>query len=375
MNKQNPTETKNLLIFHNKDNDGLFSGALMFQHLNRLSNNDTSIVPYNYEDFSNFDTKLSQYLLQFNNAIDFDNIFMLDVTTPINWFANFYVYVKETDYAGKNIIINIFDHHEPKIQEIIDLFDNMNFDKTLKNVNHVVLVSEEINFTINIHKTKNSAAKLVWDYLVENNLEKDNYNKKNTINLVSDYDTWQWIENYNEPNTLALYNELYFRNMYKKMLVNKTTSNYMDVLVAITNKINNLTNEDCFNIYSEGEQLYNERVTEIGTTGFTVGRYKSLNIVFIFNEICDYTSQTAARDFCKKYYETIDFDFMVFVSFKITEVSVSVRRINEELDCNLFVQEFSSYGSGGGHQGAAGLRFSMNDFDQFNKRFNYGISQ
>ena len=195
------------------------------------------------------------------------------------------------------------------------------------------------------------------------------------IELISEYDTWQWIERYLEPNYYALYQELYLRNIYQELLDKKEINSYIKIFDFLIG--NYLYNSEMFNSYIVScETIYNEKLENIKSTGLVPCQYVNYTFIIAFNMIPDYISQEYIQKHIDNKYNNISFDVMIFLSFDDNIVKLSIRAINKEFDTSAFARMLGKTlnGKGGGHKGASGASFSISMFNEFNKMFRYGLA-
>lgn len=194
-------DKKYLLIYHKEDNDGVFSGALLYEYLlNYLKINKELIdlCPADYNLLNEFSEKCDIEYLQDN----YKSIIMTDISFN-NW-----KYMKKLYKAfGSDFIW--CDHHAP----IIHLSHSNKFDDIT-----------------GIRETNRSAILCVWKYLYDQFDEK--YNKKKVpelLRILSAFDSWTYIQ--------EKYDFEYVRNVNKGVTV-RYDRNIDNVFPLIENIVN-----------------------------------------------------------------------------------------------------------------------------------------
>lgn len=244
---------KYLLIYHKEDNDGVFSGALLYEYLiNYLKINKELIdlCPADYNLLNEFSEKCDIEYLQDN----YKSIIMTDISFN-NW-----KYMKKLYKAYENDFVWC-DHHAPIIH--------------LSQVNR-------FNDIPGVRDTGRSAILCVWKYLYDQFDEK--YNKKKVpelLRILSAFDSWTYIK--------EGYDFEYVRNVNKGVTV-RYDRNIDNVYPLIENIVNlYVRNEN--NPSKEFSGLFKEKplIKELEKYGKSLCEYDDFTYKNLLEEVGDFS--------------------------------------------------------------------------------------
>lgn len=351
-----------LILHHNKDMDGVFSGALSYIFFKTLSKKlfnvylEFDVIGYDYGKDESIDLFLNIDIAKHYHYIQF-----IDVTPPEEWL---------TKIIETNIKVDIFDHHII-CEQYKEKFEDF---------------SEQTNITIYYDKLI-CGAKLFYNetldgfwynklitYIKLSVFEKfDSYDvfmklsnigggmssiNVDYINLVDSYDTWKWKNEFpNEPKALAL-NE--FINQYdlksittiykiREMLINLSVEQFNYYLEIGFNIINFKKKQSLLEKFQTKEINYKNNQITVVIINNHANSYSIDNI----NEYNKTKDDNPNNIKCIIFYNNIDFTNLV--------LNISTRQIDKMFDCNQFVKWLTD-GNGGGHIAASGGSLSLNNF-------------
>ena len=335
---------KYLIIYHREDNDGLFSGSLMYDYLIHKLNIDPENIdrlPADYNILAEFSKEMEvEELHQKYKAI-----IMVDIS------FNDWKYMKKL-YKEFGTDFVWCDHHAP----IIHLSQEKHFDDTP-----------------GIRDTNRSAILCVWKYLYDQ-FDED-YNKKAVpeyLRILSAWDSWSYVRE-----------ELDFdfcRNVNKGTTI-KLNLNMDDILPII---------RDLVEIYVDGKNKFefsmDELIRSFETYGQILNRYDDIVMQNILNESSDkewkleiadeelddtkirkacaifHQGQTSSALFYSLQKTNPDIqNAIVFKHQPNNKWTVSLYNVYENtwFHCGDYLRE--KY-NGGGHKGAAGCTLTQEQF-------------
>jgi len=335
---------KYLIIYHREDNDGLFSGSLMYDYLIHKLNIDPENIdrlPADYNILAEFSKEMEvEELHQKYKAI-----IMVDIS------FNDWKYIKKL-YKEFGTDFVWCDHHAP----IIHLSQEKHFDDTP-----------------GIRDTNRSAILCVWKYLYDQ-FDED-YNKKAVpeyLRILSAWDSWSYVRE-----------ELDFdfcRNVNKGTTI-KLNLNMDDILPII---------RDLVEIYVDGKNKFefsmDALIRNFETYGQILNRYDDIVMQNILNESSDkewkleiadeelddtkirkacaifHQGQTSSALFYSLQKTNPDIqNAIVFKHQPNNKWTVSLYNVYENtwFHCGDYLRE--KY-NGGGHKGAAGCTLTQEQF-------------
>lgn len=323
MGKKKINNKKVLLIYHNEDNDGLFSAAIINYALKQQGIEQIDFKGANYIDMKEIEESGSYKTLK----EQYENIILTDISFSgkvMLWLAS----------NVKNFIW--FDHHRPIIMESMKLgFDNVS---GLRDTNHSALYN-------------------AWMYY-NNPLKDQNIAIPKLYNLLSAWDSFTYEQNGYTLDTVKIVNlgtnAIYELNLDKiKKLVEAIASN--------------------------GDELDTNVVKDLVTIGTVCLKYENSKNANIVATSCDREwtvdgRKAVALFMCgpsnSEMFATLKgSEFDNALVFKVTgsdKVTVSLYNINNEDDYDCGAYMLNKY-KGGGHVGAAGCQISKSKFIQLLK--------
>ncbi len=283
---------KVLLFSHKSDIDGLGSvvlAKLVFQKLD-----------YVLCEAYNLDKEIEKY---YNNNLiySYDRIFITDL-----WLKEPMLSKVANDKKLKGKIF-LFDHHESAIEDNYNKYD---FTK--------IVIEEDGELSC--------GTSLFYNYLVKNNLiDKDNHIVEFFANLIRLYDTWEWINKYNEPKARdlsLLFNVVgansFINLMYKKLQDENNVFSF--------NEIESMLIENEKNQVKEKLNYYSKKIFYTDIDNLKVG------VVFI-----EYKYRNDLAEYLRK--NNYDMDLVMLISMDVDTISyrnikkgVKVRSIAEKLN-------------------------------------------
>lgn len=159
---------KSLIIYHNKDNDGLMSCYLLHKYLTK-QNHIVICIGYNYETDPDW----------INVVKDFNNVYFVDITPEYKFFD--IILFKEL-IEEKKLSVHIYDHHKT----FYDWFNTNEYK-----------ISYDILKKINYHYSPvDSATMIIWKNFYNGILTDANVIsiERLFVEFVDRYDTWNFNE-------------------------------------------------------------------------------------------------------------------------------------------------------------------------------------
>lgn len=285
---------KVLLFSHGSDIDGM--GSII------ISKFSFDQVDYHYSEISNLD-ELILNEINTKNIYNYDLIFVTDLT-PKNKTLN--LIEQDKELVKKLVVI---DHHKTNYNRA----NNYSF----------------VNIIINNDKGQTCATSLFYEYLVNNNLIKENNNIEYYSELTRLEDTWTWKKENNQlaHNLSHLFNIL-GRDKYIEIMINKLKEKEIKLNsteeLLIESKINDI------NKHIEDYLKYKKDIILNNHKGILV--------------IIDYEYRNDLPEYLRD--NNYDYEFAMMVCFNHN--SISFRSIN---NCN--VREIAETFGGGGHDKAS----------------------
>ena len=285
---------KVLVFSHGSDIDGM--GSIIISKLS------FDKVDYHFSEIHNLDEQILEEMNS-KNIYNYDLVFITDLT-PKNETLD--LIEKDKELINKLVVI---DHHQTNHNRAA------NYSFT-----HIVVSND---------KGQTSATSLFYEYLVKNNLIKDNKVIEYYSELTRLEDTWTWKK---ENNKLAhdlshLFNIL-GRDKYIELMINKLKENE-------------------FKLDATEELLIESKITDINKHIIDYLKYKkdiTLNNHKGILLIIDYEYRNDIPEYLRE--NNYDYEFAMMVCFNHN--SISFRSIN---NCN--VREIAETFGGGGHDKAS----------------------
>lgn len=309
---------KFLIIYHNEDNDGLFSAALFNYYLAhdlKINSNDIIEMGSNYNELAKIDNKAIHKWKE-----EYSHIILLDLS--FNDIKKMKLLKKE---FGNNFIW--IDHHSPIIVEsVFKKFDDIN----------------------GIRQTDRSTILLVckycWDQLDEN------YNKKNIpelLRILSAYDSFTYEKEGYDLETV---------NCINKAVTNETQLDLNRTKMVVFELMNDPDYPSLTNLYKLGLSLdkYDVFKNKIITDNYGDCSWKVND-----NPACAIFCQGPSNSLM---FNGIDVKHgIVFKRNKNATWTISLYNVknDEKFHCGEYLKQ--KY-SGGGHSGAAGCQIDENKF-------------
>lgn len=303
---QNIQSQKSLIIYHNKDNDGLMSCYLLYKQLSNEGHN-VSVKGYNYESNPDWIEKL-QY---------FDNIYFVDVTPEYKFFLEQSV---EDLVLSKKLKIFIFDHH-------VTFFEWWNkFTSTANPIPS--LCGVEYNYVAGM-----SATKIIWNKYLRSFIKRLNKFKYMELDLmvelVNHYDTWNFTSFILNDKMLNIDKILYFDTFMREHISDfEEYFKYVELY-------------DVDMIFEKGEKII-EHIQYDNQKALKTGKFD--NGIFMLNHNTNYWLE----ELITKEYNP---DIMCFYKFKEDgNIKFSLRsRLRNDMNT------IAGWYGGGGHRQAAGF--------------------
>ena len=308
-----------LVIYHNEDNDGVFSGAMFVNYINKTFPQATvNVFGANYHILSEVVDRL-----EYKEWEDtFDTIIMTDISfNEINIMEELYI------FYGDNFIW--CDHHKPIIDE-----------------------SRKHNFVnaSGVRDTSRSAILCAYKYLYDTFDEQYNAKKINELlRILSAYDSYTWD---------AAGFKFDYVNAINTAVTSKYNLDFEYVTENFDDIFNSVSDDSLLDLYTFGckllkrdEQRFKKMVHEFGDYSWIVNN----------NRACALFIQESTRsqifDACPKNIK----NGVVFKHTPNSQWIISLYNIHkhDDMHCGEYMKEH--YG-GGGHRGAAGATISEEQF-------------
>lgn len=337
------------IIYHNADMDGLMSGTFAKKFFDLLKEDartatlfDYTLIGYNYGKDESVDTWLT------NNQLY--NIYMfIDITPPIEFLDKL--------ITGQEVMI--LDHHKKAYQDITERvkfarYDNVHyffnaeesgakiFFREIKNISR--LKKEKTFYSILLERSP-----FIHSEIIENIRVYFNHPRFiNLINLVSSYDTWQWVDS-------KEYNALYLNESFYDL---RSIEDYEPIV--FDKRIDYLTVNDLLKI---GRNSVDFKMNLAKSTKHILIKSEYKYIVFFAKNQYNIYFDTET---IKEKYKQLEIEIDAICSFNInllkSSVTVSSRSIKNDFNCYEFINTFAE---GGGHKGAAGGIIELYEFQKY----------
>ena len=340
---------KYLLIYHEEDNDGVFSGAIFYDYLiNKLkvSKEDIKLLPANYA-----------YLAKYAEAVDletiqneYDSIIMTDIS------FNDASFMKELyNIFGTNFIW--CDHHAPIIKE-----------------------SEKLNFSNcpGIRNTSKSAILCAYEYLydqfndVYNTINKEPNSKfPELFRVLSGWDSWSYeregytnayVRNVNKGVTCTFnldFNKI-LEKVHETIKVYTENSHFYDNIKELDFIQNMHDLGKMLNDYED--QIMTDIIKTSGDTNWKVELFDEDKGRYLYLRACAIFHQGASNSLMFQCLKKKGIEIgLVFKHSPSGNWVMSMYNVNEDhwFHCGEFLKERYN---GGGHKGAAGCTLSEEQF-------------
>lgn len=330
---------KTIIVHHSGDNDGLMSGTIAYQmYKSEIKNGTVVLYGYDYQDRAKWMDDVESLL-----ADDYTlYLQFIDITPSVEWLTSVKDYI-----ADSFLKIQIFDHHEMRYNDIMDL----------------KLPYIDYHFS-----TAWCGSKIYLDYWKEilgGNLLNNKNCSKVFASLVDEYetyvdawDTWKFVNMRSKEHDILAFNETFgtvhdvesFNNLiHKRSIVSILRQGYYIIDFIIRNNLVSMFRNA---MISTCELQGIKEVTNYPLL-LIQGKPSYYAECFLKNAVND-------TQFVVLYYN---------YDFKNNSVNVSIRNsVKGTFDCAELARKFVS--NGGGHRDAAGCTMTVDDF---NKLINVGI--
>lgn len=306
-------DRKILVVHHKADNDGILSAALIANYLLTNKHNKIETWGVDYDDLNNLWKQGTDAMTE--KFGKYFSVFMTDMS-----FNDPEAMV----WLHQNIDnLYWFDHHKPIIEESKNKFDDIQ----------------------GIRNTKQSALMCVYQFIYNPELK----NVPEVIQMLSDYDSWQWVEKGYDKDYIMAFNTGY--TFISELNINFWLDNIEDIL---NNKDKNLNAKalEKGNVIEQFMLQKNKKMLKECDKNWLVDGRKC--VVVFQND----------RTYSHMFESLKDTDIEQGVAFKRLENGqwkVGLYNINEttDFDCGEYLKE--KY-NGGGHKGAAGCIISEEKF-------------
>jgi oligoribonuclease NrnB/cAMP/cGMP phosphodiesterase (DHH superfamily) len=343
---------KVLLIYHNRDNDGILSGALMKAYFSQQEDTFVTALGYSYEDID------IDYFCACNHYV------FCDVSPTIKWLGSEKT-VKRIH--NKEIKIEIYDHHLSRKNSLESIFTGTDcyqyfFEPDMCGAE--IFINYHLEFFNNIHWFRTAQLIGAFDtWTFEKHLKDNDWFQSLTKENIVSFDAF--FRTLKTPDDI--YGFLTWTFGTPEQISYKPLLAWQDIFISIIDKGRLIT---------EYQKIKQENDLENGLfLPPDIDRaIPELHDVFIYNgsrtfflkEILEQKFRDCKIDICINY--TVDLEKNVvrfsFVSF------------NPAIDVSYTALFFG----GGGHAGAAGCQFSLRegldylaDLSTFGKHFYYSI--
>jgi oligoribonuclease NrnB/cAMP/cGMP phosphodiesterase (DHH superfamily) len=361
---------KVLVVHHNNDLDGIFSGVLATKFYEIFSREvpneyfEYEIVGYNYGKDESVDTWLNPF--DKDGFKKYDHIQFIDVTPPIKYFDNVFKLMHD-----RELCVEIFDHHQYAFNSIMDIFKE---DESLVNDNliyhyhgdkcgakifydcvihdnfWILMLNENINYNTNIFNDKEKTLKKYTKNIRES-IDNSFITKSISylIDLVDSYDLWKWKnETPNNIDALAL-NEYFLQWDYETVIYEKICE---CILFNYTKK------QILENVLHKGHRMIEFKTLESFKEKHILLDLYDIKFVVVNAKANVYSIDNILSKFGDEYSFALFYKNMDFVN---GVVNISLRSINNDFDCNAFVKKITD-NNGGGHKSASGGQMKISKF-------------
>lgn len=340
---------KILVIYHREDNDGVCSAAIISSFvklvhgivLKNIGVHHEPVVKFfgcNYAELTDVwnehlehinDKKLSQIQKWVSN---YDKIFMVDIS---------FNEMDAMEYLYDSMSIDDFvwcDHHAPVIRFSLEHLSEFKFGKTP-----------------GVRRTDQSAILNTWDYI--NSVYGTNYKPSHVLEMLSDYDSWQWVNkdeylNGGKDTLFALNTGFTRRSNLKVAWFEEYIKSIFDNRPMDTHRIE----DDCLQYGTTILEYDRERTSRaIRSHGDKEWTFNGEKACAVFT-----TDRFNSQSF-EQFVGTEILHGLVFKREPDGRWVMSVYNIDEEnpIHCGEYLKE--KY-NGGGHKGAAGCTLSEEQF-------------
>jgi len=328
-------KNKNIVIYHNKDFDGLISALQFKEYEEVVKNNKFEFIGYDYSNDDEVKEQIEKYIDEYK----INKIYFVDCV------INDWNYLKQLSDQKNNIYV--IDHHKMKFDEFQDFIIKNKYvlpeeqsiiggktRPTVKIFNtdkYIILIKSFLKYYFS---EKESAASIVYSFLGHYN-----NNKTDFIKYISDYDTFNFYENNN-------------MNVYYFQLFLKSKMTY-DV------------NKENYKIYKQIIDNFDININKYIQTGKLIYDYlknKTFNYV-LYNKVLYINSIADDALIVYDKFKDLEYDFIVFYYLSNSTFKISFRCDNNKK--NIDLRKIAKSFGGGGHKCAAGCNVDYKTF--FNK--------
>lgn len=362
------------LIHHNKDADGYLSVEIFnffLQTLNKYSdscNYDVQMIGYNYEF-----AKVSPTFEELNksnywlNVQDVRGTFVfIDCTPPVWWLT------EVTRYYSDSVQVIIIDHHAYACENIKNnypsvklLYDNsMSASKIVYDsvLNYPLVLT---NFFLNSACVENTVS--IGEMITKDLKDKlDNQTFKNVLQLVNDYDIWDWYNEYKTSDNIkpkVMYTgitEHYCNDINisvrEELKMNGHLRDYFEGKLSVENMESNFKTLGRGMVDKEIDECYNQKYIKLKYYFVTRDTNKSFQIALVDSRVNFFITEVLLDN---------GIDIVMYHSKLEEEFKYKVgMRSRGDIDVAEFMRVVTD-GNGGGHKNASGGTMDMLTFRKF----------